>query len=170
MPEHRETSESPRTLGAMKTSSVFLLVLLVITPPLAAQKAEDQIRSLRAQSNAAIARHDVEGVVSLFDAEYQVTAGSGVLYHDRAADPERWAETFARADDLVFVRTPESVEASSAGDRAAEVGVWSGSWSTADGVRSTGGRYAAHWVLTNGQWKLRSELFVALRCEGAGCS
>jgi len=127
------------------------------------RSAEDRIRALRARSNEALARHDVEAVVSLFDSEYQVTAGNGTLHHERASDPERWAALFARADDLVYFRTPGSIEVSSTGRRAAEIGVWSGSWTTVDGMRNLGGRYAAHWILADGAWKLRSELFVTLR-------
>ena len=154
----------------MRICAVVVFVLIAIASPVSGQDAEDQIRSLREQSNAAIARHDIEGVVSLLDVEYQITDGSGTLYHGRAAEPEAWAAEFARADDLVYVRTPESIEVSSSGTRAAEIGVWSGSWTAAEGMRSLEGRYAAHWVLANGRWKLRSELFVRLRCEGAGCS
>ncbi|GAB5536240.1 MAG: hypothetical protein Rubg2KO_24890 [Rubricoccaceae bacterium] len=124
--------------------------------------AADRIRALRAESNAAIHRHDVDGVMSLYDAEYQITTGDGGL-GDRASIREAWAAEFARADDLVYIRMPQSVEVSAAGSRAAETGVWSGSWTTARGKQTTGGRYAAHWVMTRGTWALRSELFVTLR-------
>lgn len=122
----------------------------------------DRIRALRAESNAAIHRHDIGGVMSLYDAEYQITTGEG-SFADRATVLDAWTAEFARADDLVYVRMPESVEVSSTGSRAAEAGVWTGSWTTAGSMLSTGGRYAAHWVLVRGVWKLRSELFVTLR-------
>jgi hypothetical protein len=154
----------------MRAFLVIPFLWVAMVSPASGQSATDQIRSLRAQSNAAIARHDVEGVVSHLDVDYQVTVGSGALRQDRAAEPERWAATFAQADDLIFAREPESIEVSASRTRAAEIGVWTGSWTTAEGRRSLGGSYAAHWVLTSGRWKLRSELFVRLRCEGAGCS
>lgn len=146
----------------MKVPSAILVLCVVASSPIAGQDAAEEIRSLRAQSNAAIARHDVAGVLSLYDAEYQVTAGGGRNI-DGADQPEVWAAEFARAADLLYVRTAESIEVSSSGSRAAEIGVWSGSWTTADGPQSTGGRYAAHWVLLGGEWKLRAELFVTLR-------
>ncbi len=130
----------------------------------------DKIRSLRGQSNAAIARHDVDGVLSLLDVEYQITTGSGALGQGRAAERDAWTAEFARTSDLVYVRTPASIEVSSSGGRAAETGTWTGSWSTPAGLRKYGGRYAAYWRLVDGNWRIRSELFVALTCEGPGCS
>ena len=131
-------------------------------PPASDPDAAEHIRALRAQSNAAILRHDVDGVVSQYDTEYQITTGEG-SFADRATIADAWASEFARAGDLMYIRMPESVEVSSTGTRAAEAGVWSGSWTAAGGRLSTGGRYAAHWVLVRGTWKLRSELFVTLR-------
>jgi hypothetical protein len=32
-----------------------------------------------------------------------------------------------------------------------------------------GGRYSAQWVKRDGRWLIRSEVFVALTCAGAGC-
>lgn len=134
------------------------------------QSTADRIRSRREQSNAAIARHDVDGVLSLFDVEYQITTGSGALGHGAATERDAWNAEFARAADLRYVRTPTSIEVSTSGTRAAEVGTWTGSWSTPAGPRKSGGRYAAHWRLFDGAWKIRSELFVTLMCEGPGCS
>jgi ketosteroid isomerase-like protein len=134
------------------------------------QTPSDDIRSRRSQSNAAIARHDVEAVVSFLDAEYQITAGSGELFHGKAAEFEAWRAVFARAADLVYVRTPESVEVSTTGERAVEIGAWVGSWTTSKGPHHVRGRYAAHWRKVGGLWKIRAELFVTLSCEGVGCS
>ena len=131
-------------------------------PPASAPNAADHLRALRAESNAAIHRHDVAGIVSQYDSNYQVTTGDGSI-GNRETISDAWAAEFARADDLVYVRMPESIEVSSTGSRAAETGRWTGSWTAAGRLRSTGGRYAAHWVLARGVWKLRSELFVTLR-------
>jgi len=134
------------------------------------QMPADDIRSLRNQSNAAIARHDAEAVVSFLDAEYQITVGSGDLFHGKAAELGAWRAEFARAADLVYVRKPESVELSTSGERAAEIGAWVGSWTTPKGSLRFRGRYAAHWRKVGGLWKIRAELFVTLSCEGVGCS
>jgi ketosteroid isomerase-like protein len=134
------------------------------------QMPADDIRGLRNQSNAAIARHDAEAVVSFLDAEYQITVGSGDLFHGKAAELDAWRAEFARAADLVYVRKPESVEVSTSGERAAEIGAWVGAWTTPKGPLRFRGRYAAHWRKVGGLWKIRAELFVTLSCEGVGCS
>lgn len=154
----------------MKAPGLMLLAVLGTVQSAPSQMPADDIRSLRSQSNAAIARHDAEAVVSFLDAEYQITDGSGDLFHDRAAELEGWRAEFARAADLVYVRTPESVEVSTSGERAAEIGVWVGSWTTPGGGRRLRGRYAAHWRKVGGSWKIRAELFVTLSCEGGRCS
>ncbi|MFN2317545.1 MAG: DUF4440 domain-containing protein [Gemmatimonadales bacterium] len=148
----------------------MLLASLGTVQSTPSQTPADDVRSLRNQSNAAIARHDVDAVVSFLDAEYQITVGSGDLFHGRAAEVEAWRAEFARAADLVYVRQPESVEVSTRGERAAEIGVWVGSWTTPNGPQRVHGRYAAHWRKVGGSWKIRAELFVTLGCEGAGCS
>lgn len=50
-----------------------------------------------------------------------------------------------------------------------ESGTWVGEWTTPAGPLRTGGRYSASWSKASGSWKIRSELFVTLFCEGAGC-
>lgn len=155
---------------SMSVPGLMLLAGLGTLQAAPRQMPVDDVRSLRQQSNAAIARHDAEAVVSFLDSDYQITVGSGGVFHGRAAELEGWRAEFARAADLVYVRTPESVEVSTSGDRAAEIGVWKGSWTTPNGPHRLRGRYAAHWVNVGGSWKIRSELFVTLSCEGAGCS
>lgn len=144
------------------------LVVVSLTP--AHGQAADAIRALRRQSNAAIARHDVNGVMAVLDTGYQITTGSGEFATGRTAERAAWIAEFASAADRVYRRTPSSIEVSDSGTRAAEVGEWTGSWTTGKGVTKTGGRYAAYWRLVGKTWRLRSELFVSLRCEGAGCS
>ena len=154
----------------MRVPGLMLLAVLGTVESAPSQMPADDVRSLRNQSNAAIARHDVEAVVSFLDAEYQITVGSGDLFHGRAAEVEAWRAEFARAADLVYARKPESVEVSTSGERAAEIGVWAGSWTTPNGPHRSRGRYAAHWRKVAGAWKIRAELFVTLSCEGIGCS
>ena len=129
---------------------------------------EEQIRTARAQYNAAIADHDVPGIVSFHDDEYQVTTSLGQLEQGRD-DAAAWVQLIAARKDVVYVRSPESVEVSKDYPLAAEVGTWVGTWTTPDGPVRTGGRYAAMWRNADGVWKVRSELFVALYCEGVRC-
>ena len=94
--------------------------------------------------------------------------GAGDL--DWRGRAEEWSEVFASAPDVIYVRTPQSVEVSSSGTRGAEIGSWVGSWTTPEGRQELGGRYAAHWRRIDGVWRIRSELFVTLVCEGPACS
>lgn len=155
---------------SIRVPGLVLLAVLGIVPSAASLIPSDDVRSRRNQSNAAIARHDAEAVVSFLDAEYQITVGSGDLFHGRAAELKAWRAEFARAPDLVYVRKPESVEVSTSRERAAEIGVWVGSWTTPNGPHRVRGRYAAHWRKVDGSWKIRAELFVTLSCQGVGCS
>jgi len=129
---------------------------------------EEQIRIARAQYNAAIADHDVPGIVSFHDDEYQVTTSLGQLEQGRD-DAAAWERLIASRKDVVYVRTPESIEVSKDYPLAAEVGTWLGTWSTVDGQVRTGGRFSAMWRKVDGTWKVRSELFVALYCDGMRC-
>ena len=153
----------------MNIPILSVLAILIAGAPVFGQTTpEERIRSLREQFNAAIARHDAEAVASFLDARYHITVGSGDLNWGGRA--EEWAEVFTSTDDVIYVRTPESVDVSSSGDRAAEIGSWVGSWTTPGGPQQVGGRYAAHWQRMDGGWKIRSELFVTLSCEGPECS
>lgn len=135
-----------------------------------AQYASDveQIREARARYNDAIADHDVPGIVSFHDDEYQVTTSLGQLEQGRD-DAASWELLIASRANVLYIRSPESIEVSKDYPLAAEVGTWVGTWSTVDGQVRTGGRYSAMWRKVNGQWKVRSELFVALYCEGVRC-
>jgi ketosteroid isomerase-like protein len=129
---------------------------------------EEQIRIERARYNDAIANHDVPGIVSFHDEEYQVTTSLGQLEQGRD-DAVAWEQLIATREDVVYVRSPESIEVSRDYPLAAEVGTWVGAWSTIDGQVRTGGRFSAMWRKVDGDWKVRSELFVALYCEGMRC-
>ena len=149
----------------------LLLVCLAAPSPAGAQAGSDEtlIRQARARSNQAIARHDVPGIVALLAEEFQVSASNGSFMRGRDEMGNAFAARFAEFKDAVYVRTPESVEISSAGTVAAESGRWTGSWTTPGGPFRTGGRYAASWRKADGRWLIHSELFVPLFCTGPGC-
>lgn len=128
------------------------------------------IREARARSNDAIAAHDIDGVLAELDSAFHVTAGSGRFIESRVAMGEAFSSQFADFSDAVYVRSAESVAVAEAGSLGFETGTWVGTWTTSSGPLRTGGRYSASWSKTSGSWKIRSELFVTLFCEGAGCS
>jgi len=130
----------------------------------------EQIHALRRQSNEAIERHDVPGILSFLDDEFQITAGGGALFQGGEQMGAAFAQQFEAFPDVLYVRNIESVEISTPSDEAAEIGTWVGTWTPPSGPHRTGGRYSASWRKSNGSWVIRSELFVTLFCEGADCS
>jgi ketosteroid isomerase-like protein len=129
----------------------------------------DAIKAARAASNQAIARHDTDAIVSFFDEEYVITTGAGSIEPGRDAQLGMWAEHFDQLPDVVYVRTPTDVTLSEANSRAIENGAWVGTWTSENSPQEKGGRYTAYWRKVDGVWKIRSELFVTLYCEGVDC-
>ena len=127
------------------------------------------IKAARDASNQAIARHDVDAIVSFFDQEYVITTGAGAILPGLDAQAGSWAEHFEELPDVVYVRTPSEVTLSEDGSRAIENGAWVGTWTTENGPQEKGGRYSAYWRKDGKTWKIRTELFVTLTCEGVDC-
>jgi ketosteroid isomerase-like protein len=148
---------------------ILLLAFLAGSGTVQASEDADSIRSLRAESNQAIAAHDVDAIISLLDDEYVITASSGDTIQGRAKNAESWTGHFADFPDVVYVRTPAEVNISEAFPVAIETGTWVGSMMTEHGKLEKGGQYTAGWRKVAGVWKIRSELFVALYCHGVDC-
>jgi hypothetical protein len=130
----------------------------------------DSIAKIRARSNQAIREHDAETIVTPYDDTYQITTGSGLLFHDNPEkEKELWAEHFDELSDVLYVRTPTTIEVSTYLPRAAESGEWVGSWTSDKGPIEVGGSYSASWRKVDGQWKIQSEMFVTLYCKGDAC-
>lgn len=128
------------------------------------------IRVAREGSNQAIANHDAEQIAATLDEDYQLTAGNGDFFRGTPAQKlEAWRDVFSRFDDVIYVRTPDTVEVSRYLPLAFELGNWTGSWSTEHGIKELGGRYSASWRKVSGHWKIRAELFVTLNCSGPDC-
>lgn len=134
------------------------------------KEEEQKIRDLRSQFNQSIEDHDAAGISKYLDSEYHITTSSGEQYQETPEeDVETWAEIFRNRPDVIYVRTPDIVEVSSYYELAAESGTWTGQWSSPKGGVEIGGKYFAQWRKADGDWKIRSEIFVGLYCKGAGC-
>lgn len=159
----------------MKSISGIVLTILMLCSPdeLRGQQTghsdAERIRSARSDYNAAIARQDAKAITGFLDDEYQITTSLGQLLQDRDAEESSWVALFRSRKDLLYVRTPESIEVSRDYPLAAEQGNWVGTWQTDEGPVKTGGQYTAMWREVEGVWKVRSELFVALYCDGVQC-
>ncbi len=160
------------THAAAAATAMLALAAAVSTPHLAAaQESPDEtaIRATRSASNEAIARHDLDAFLASIDDPYQGTAGSGWFAADREALRQVIGDQFSRFDDLRYERTPSAIHVSASDPLAWEEGEWLGTWTLSEGEHRSGGRYAAQWRKVDGTWKIHSELFVTMFCEGAGC-
>lgn len=137
--------------------------VLCSTPGLAQPTSDaQQIRALRAEFNAAIARHDVPRIVSFLEEGFRVATSAGEFFNDRQEMANAFTARFAEFADVLYVRTPDEVEVSANGASAYETGRWVGTWTTPSGPFRTGGRYAAYWRKTNGRWLLHAEMYIPL--------
>jgi ketosteroid isomerase-like protein len=134
-----------------------------------AEDGAEAIRAQRATSNEAIARHDVEAIQSFLDEDYVITISTGLIERSREEHGRSFAAHFAEYPDVVYVRTPEKITLSEAYPLAIESGTWVGTRTTSNGKLESGGEYTAAWRKTDNVWRIYSELFVALYCNGADC-
>lgn len=132
-----------------------------------AQDDAGLIRGARMRSNAAIAAHDVEALARGWMVDVTVVTSTGATTLGRQANRDAFAAQFKARPDVVYVRTPDTIDVMAAWDVAAERGTWTGQWTQADGVTRIGGTYLAQWRKIDGAWLLQGELFVPTHCEGS---
>jgi ketosteroid isomerase-like protein len=158
-------------MSGNRTAFFRILAVAFLASSLTAQASEDadSIRSLRAESNQAIAVRDVDALIHFLDSEYVIAASSGDILQGREENAASWTGHFADFPDVVYIRTPLEVTISEAYPFAIESGTWVGSMTTANGKLEKGGRYTAGWRKVEGVWKIRSELYVSLYCHGVDC-
>lgn len=144
-------------------------IALVSTP-----RDETIIRDSRAASNEALAAHNAAAFAQVLKDDVIVTAASGKLIQGRTAMREEIETRWKAQPDLVFVRTPATVEISRSDPSASERGTWTGHATTTAGPADWRGDYMAAWRKTISlaglpSWTIASEVFVALDCNGTGC-
>lgn len=142
------------------------LVVALTATSAGAQDDSAMIRSARATSNAAIARHDAAAAVAVVREDVQVIASGGTLVPDRLAMRAAFERSFADPNFVTFVRTPQQIEVARDRTTAAEQGQWTGRWKTPCGPRLVTGRYLARWAKSAAGWQIAAELFIPLRQTG----
>ena len=140
--------------------------------PTPAAFTEDRatILALRAESNAAIAAHDLARFTPMFAEDAVFVWSNGTSAIGRAGLARFFTEDFANPAFVTYVRTPETVAVSDQGVRAVEHGTWTAIKREPRGETRYGGDYAAHWFKTAEGWRVRGELYVKLRCTGPLCA
>jgi len=125
------------------------------------------IGEARADSNGAIARHDIAGVAKHWMPDVSIVTSTGAHGDGRDVNASRMAAQFNRRPDTIYVRTPTEVDVFAAWNVASERGEWTGRWTEPDGVVNVAGTYLAQWRKVNGVWLIQAEVFVPTRCTGS---
>jgi ketosteroid isomerase-like protein len=128
---------------------------------------EAAVRAARAESNKAIAAHDVAGIARHWMSDVHIVTSTGVQGTGREANGQRMAQQFERRRDTIYVRTPTAVDVLPAWAVASERGEWTGRWTEPDGLVQVRGTYLAQWRRVNGTWLVQAELFVPTACQGS---
>ena len=127
---------------------------------------EESIRACRAQSNAALARRDVDAIASFWTEEIHVTSSMSSQLCGVEANRRLYQDLFASRPDTLYIRTPSEVVVMPAWQVALEAGEWVGTWTDPDGAVRVSGRYMAQWLRGAAGWRIQAELYVPTACEG----
>lgn len=123
------------------------------------------VRAARLAQNAAIAAHALDSVATFWTTDIVIVSSRGRVMRGK----DTYRQAFAGDSVVVYVRTPDRIEAASPWPLVWEEGTWSGRLGPS-GPAVIGGRYAAQWHRVAGRWLIRSEVFVALTCSGDPCN
>jgi len=115
------------------------------------------ITESRASSNAAIARHDIDGISKYWLNDFVQTIGRGTSLTGKDTIIATWKALFRSNSTVSYVRKPSKIIIGDNGVMAWETGTW-----IAKNSYSKGGNYSAMWRKIDGSWKLQAELFVSL--------
>jgi ketosteroid isomerase-like protein len=118
---------------------------------------------------SAIAAGDLDRVASFWTDDVTVRRALGQPLSGRAAARQALEPPAAPAARVVYQRQATAFDVSPHWPLAFETGTWEGHSGSVSGPTVIGGRYSAQWVKRDGRWLIRSEVFVALTCAGAGC-
>jgi len=146
------------------------IIGVVLTALIAETPADQQaVRAARTAQNKAMAAGDLDRVASFWTEDVTVRRALGQPLSGRAAAIEALQPAGSPASRLVYQRLTREVDVSPNWPLAFETGTWEGHVGSLTGPTTIGGRYSAQWVKRGDRWLIRSEVYVALTCSGAGC-
>ncbi len=131
--------------------------------------AEIEIRTARATQTKAMANRDFDVAASIWTEDVTMRRALGQAIMGRSEYLETLLSASSGQNPVIYQRVAVTVDVSDHWPLAYEEGRWSGHIGDADGQPVIAGRYAAQWVKRDGRWLIRSEVFVALTCQEAGC-
>jgi ketosteroid isomerase-like protein len=136
----------------------------------AAESDIGAILSLRADSNAGLLAHDVDRVLLHTTDDFILVGGTSGGHVGKSVVRRYYLDGFAAPDLVTYVRTPDHVTVSDAGDRASEYVKWQGVWRNQKSGSLMSGEYFAHWMKKDGAWVTLAEVYVTLHCSGPVCA
>ncbi|MGN6602923.1 MAG: YybH family protein [Ginsengibacter sp.] len=164
LPRMHKLSAGPPVKNLKGLNALFLLLSMLCLHPSFAQSKHNidiaNIKSNRAVSNDAIAKHDVKGIAQFWLDDFVQVIGRGTYETGKGKIAASWQALFNSNSQVVYVRTPENIIISDNDTMAWESGKWTGIH-----TYSKGGNYSAMWIKRNGNWMLKAELFVSLEAN-----
>jgi ketosteroid isomerase-like protein len=145
-------------------------VVFGFTSAVAAESDVVAILSLRADSNAGLLAHDVDRVLRHTTGDFILVGGVSGGHVGRSVIHDYFLKGFSEPDFITYIRTPDQVTISEAGDRASERGKWQGVWRNPKSGSLMSGEYFAHWIKRDGAWLTLAEVYVTLHCSGPICA
>jgi len=127
------------------------------------------IREARNIQTQALADEDVELVASFWTEDLTVRRALGHIIASKEEAVAVIQPTGDPATRVIFQRKSTKIKVSDNWPLAYEEGEWTGHKGGVDGPVIVSGSYGAQWVKRNGEWFIRSEVFVALDCKDSGC-
>ena len=124
------------------------------------------IAERRNSFNLAIASHDTSEMVKSWADDIVVVTSRNARFVGKDQYAKGLSGDFATKPDVVYIRTPETIEIFSAWEMAAESGRWIGSWTNGDEKIEVRGTYYAKWKKVNAQWMISAEIYTPLKCSG----
>jgi ketosteroid isomerase-like protein len=152
----------------MWSGSLFILISAMLAAAVPADRAA--IREARVAQNQAIATGDLDRAATFWTEDVTVRRALGQALGGRDAARQALEPPPPPAPRLIYQRLTKDVDVSATWPLAFETGTWEGHLGAIGGQVVIGGRFSAQWVKRGDRWLIRSEVFVALTCAGAGCN
>jgi ketosteroid isomerase-like protein len=155
---------SLRAMRSLLLACLLLSSALLLRAEPASNDDAAAIHAARLAQNAAIVAHDLDRIASFWTDNVIIQRGLGL----QAIGKDAYLQLFR--DDgpspaFLYQRIPEAIEVSPDWPLAFESGHWEGSL---NGRVLISGKYSAQWVLRDGHWFIRGEVFVALTGHDEG--
>src|SRR5580704_4212292 len=121
------------------------VVVFALTRAEAAENDVTAILSLRADSNAGLLAHDVDRVLLHTTDDFILVGGTSGGHVGKSVIRRYYIDGLTAPDFVTYIRTPDHVTVSDAGDRASEFGKWQGVWRNQKSGSLMSGEDFAHW-------------------------